>query len=110
MSLLNLAALGTLLATIAGALAGVGAARERGVGWPVVLFALLGLAVGAAIGIAGKKLSYAVLARSCAGTGQRETARNYAFRFLYTLIPVLSMAAAAGATVLLTLGILSFAK
>ena len=108
--MLNLADLGMLLATVAGAFAGLGAAREHGVGLSVVFFALLGLAVGAAIGIAGNKLSYAALARSSAATGQRETVRNYAFGFLYMLIPVLSMAAAAGAVVLLTLGILSFAK
>src|SRR4051794_23662161 len=62
--MLNLADLGMLLATVVGAFAGVGAARERGVGWPVVLFVLLGLVVGAAIGIAGKKLSYAALTRT----------------------------------------------
>src|SRR5437660_2280644 len=97
--MLNLADFGMLLATVVGAFAGVGAARERGIGWPVMVFALLGLIVGAAIGIAGNKLSYAALSRCSAPTGQRETARNYAFALLYLLSPLLSMAAAAAATV-----------
>jgi hypothetical protein len=105
--MLNLADLGMLLATVTGALAGLGAARQHGVGWPVVFFILLGLVVGAAIGIVGNKLSYAALARSSAPTGQHDTVRNYAFTFLYLLVPLLSMAIATGLTILLTVGILS---
>ncbi len=108
--MLNLADLGMLLATIVGAFAGVGAAREHGVGWPVVFFVLLGLVVGAAIGIAGNKLSYAALERSSSRTDQPDRVRNYVFGLLYMLIPLLSMAVAAGATILLTLGILSLTK
>lgn len=108
--MLNLADLGMLLATVVGAIAGAGAAREHGVGWPVVFFVLLGLVVGAGVGIAGNKISYAALARSSSRTDQPDTVRNSVFGFLYMLIPLLSMAVAAGVTIFLTLGILSLTK
>lgn len=107
--MLNWADLGMLLATVfGGSFSAVCAAREHGAGRPVVVFLLLGLVVGAAIGIAGNKLSCAALDRAIAPKGRRETARNHAFDLLYLLIPPLSIAVAAGSTMLLTLGILSF--
>lgn len=107
---MNLADFGMLLGTISGGIAALGAARVHGVGWPVVFFILLGLVVGAATGIAGNKLSYAALARSGAPIGKGDTIRNYAFGFIYMLIPLFSMAVAASLAVLITVGILSLTQ
>ncbi len=108
--MLNVADLGALLAIVAGGLAGVGAAREQGVGWPVVFFAFLGLLVGLAVGVGGSKLAYAALARASARHGQRDTLGNYAFGCFYMLTPLFSIAAASAATIGLTVVILSFTK
>jgi hypothetical protein len=108
--MLNVADLGGLLAVIAGGLAGGGAAREHCVGWPVIFFVFLGLFVGFAVGVAGSKLAYTVLARSGVRQGQRETLGNAAFGCIYLLTPLLPMAVAAAATVGLTVAILSFTQ